>query len=141
MLAPLRLRSVRHALVIMLMILSGFIAVERAQSVINAVQHAMAIDHAAPALELAAADHGHDLSHGHDPTGGDIVPGAGDQDPAPSSHHHHSEGPQIAALISPVMAEIAVSPTAVRFTRTDTGSPQARIFGLERPPKPLSARA
>lgn len=139
MFAVLRLRSVRHALVIMLMALSALIAVERAQAVINGVQHALAIEHAGPALALAAEDHDHD--HDHDQAGGEGPAGAGDPDPAPGPHHHHSEGPQVAALISPVTVEVAVSRSAALFLRADTGSPQNRIFGLERPPKPLSDRA
>lgn len=138
MLASLRLRSVRHALVIMLMILSAFIAVERAQAVINGVQHALAIDHAAPALELASADHDHDLDH--DQAGEEGLMGPGDQDHAPGPHHHHSEGPQIAAMISPATVDVAVSRSEALFLRAETGSPQSRIFGLERPPKSLSDR-
>jgi len=137
MLASLRLKSVRHALVIMLMILSALVVVERARAVTNNVQHALAIDHAPPALELAAADHDHD----HDQAGGDGSTEARDQDQAPGAHHHHSEGPQVAAQISPVTVEVAVSRSAALFRPADTGSPQSRIFGLERPPKTLSERA
>jgi len=137
MLASLRLRFVRHALVIMLMILSAFVVVERAQSVVNGVQHALAIEHAAPALELAAADHDHE----HDQAGEAGFADTGDQDQAPGPHHHHSEGPQIAALISPVVVEGAATRSEAVFGRADTGSPQSRIFGLERPPKTLSERA
>lgn len=141
MLASLRLRSVRHALVIVLMILSAFVVMERAQAVTNDIQHALAIDHAPPALALAAAGHDHD--HDHDQAGGDGPMDAGDQDEAqaPGAHHHHSEGPQIAAQISPVTIEVAVSRSAALFRHADTGSPQGRIFGLERPPKTLSERA
>lgn len=139
MLASLRLRTVRHALVIMLVILSGYIAMERAQAVIDGVQHALAIDHDAPALQLAAADHDHDHDTGQN---GDVgVTETGDQDQAPGAHHHHSEGPQFAAQISPVTIEIAGSGSEALFLLADTGSPQSRIFGLERPPKALSARA
>lgn len=137
MLASLRLKSVRHALVIMLMILSAFVVVERARAVTNGVQHALAIDHDAPALELAAADHDHD----HGQAGEVGVPDAVDQDQAPGAHHHHSEGPQVAAQISPVTMEVAVSRSAAVFRPADRGSPQSRIFGLERPPKTLSERA
>lgn len=139
MLASLRLRSVRRALVIMLMILSAAIVVERAQAVTNGAQHALAIDHAAPAMELAAADHGHD--HDHDRSGNGGVTAAGDPDQAPGPHHHHSEGPQVAALISPVIVEVTASRDAAPFLRTETGTEQSRIFGLERPPKALSDRA
>ena len=139
MLASLRLRTVRHALVIMLMILSAFIAMERAQAVIDGVQHALAIDHDAPALQLAAADHDHD--HDHRPAGEVGVTETGDQDQAPGAHHHHSEGPQFAAQISPVTIEVAGSGSEAPFRRADIGSPQSRIFGLERPPKTLSERA
>jgi len=139
MLASLRLRSVRNALVIMLMVLSGVVAVQRAQAVVNGVQHGLAIEHAAPVLELAAADHHHelDLDHG----AGNGLSESGDKDHAPGPHHHHSEGPQVAALTSPPTVEIAVSRSEALFIRADTGSPQSRIFGLERPPKALSHRA
>ena len=141
MLASLRLRSVRRALVIMLMILSAAIVMERAQAVTNGVQHALAIDHAAPAMTLAGADHDHHHDHDHDKAGDDSSTGAGDLDPAPGPHHHHSEGPQVAALFSPVTVEVAVSDAVALFMRVDAGSPQSRIFGLERPPKALSERA
>lgn len=138
MLASLRLKSVRHALIIMLMILSAFVVVERAQAVTNNVQHALAIDHAPPALELAAADHGHDQAGGDGSTDARDQDQDQDQDQAPGAHHHHSEGPQVAAQISPVTMEVAVSRSAALFRPADMGSPQSRIFGLERPPKTLS---
>lgn len=139
MLASLRLRSVRHALVIMLMILSGLIAVERAQSVINTVQHALAIDHGPPTFELAVSDHDHDRDH--DERGGsDGAIGAADRDQGPGPHHHHSEGPQVAALTSPVTVETLVSLSDAAFAQATSGSPQSRIFGLDRPPKALSIR-
>lgn len=143
MLASLRLTAVRRALVIMLMILSGFIAVQRAQSVVNGIEHALAIEHAAPALELASADHDHDLDHDddHDRADGDGLAGAAGQDPSPGPHHHHSEAPQLAALVAPVTVEVSVSRSAALFMLAETGSPQSRIFGLERPPKALSDRA
>lgn len=139
MFASLRLKSVRPALVVMLMVLMGVVAVQRVQSVINGVQHGLAIDHAAPILELAASDHGHahDLNHDGDDGRSDV----GDKDHAPGPHHHHSEVPQVAALTSPPTVEIAVSRSEALFMRADTGSPQSRIFGLERPPKALSHRA
>jgi hypothetical protein len=139
MLASLRLKSVRHALVIMLMILSALVVVERAQAVTNSVQHGLAIDHAAPVLELVVADHDHDDEHGRLTDDGSSA--TGENDPAPGPHHHHSEGPQVAALTSPVTLVIAVSRSEALFLREDTGSPQSRIFGLERPPKTLSERA
>ena len=139
MLASLRLKSVRHALVIMLMILSALVVVERAAAVINGVQHGLAVDHVAPVLEMVAADHDHD--HEHDPPTDDGSSTVGDKDHAPGAHHHHSEGPQVAALVSPLTVNIAVSRSEAMFMRADTGSPQSRIFGLERPPKTLSERA
>lgn len=139
MLASLRLRSVRRALVIMLMVLSAAIVMERAQAVTNAVQHALAVDHAAPAMALAGAEH--DDHHDHHPSGDDGSTGADDPDQAPGPHHHHSEGPQVAALFSPVIVEVAVSDAVALFMRADIGSPQSRVFGLERPPKTLSERA
>ena len=139
MLASLRLRSVRHALVIMLVILSALVAVERAQAVINSLQHSLAIDHAAPAVELAVAAHEHDHEHDHG-VGGDPA-AVEDPDHGPAQHHHHSEGPQVAALISPATVEVAVSGSAALFVRPDSGSPQSRIFGLERPPKTRLERA
>lgn len=141
MLASLRLRSVRHALVIMLMILSGLVVVERAQAVINGVQHALAIDHVSPLLELAAADHDHDDSHGHGQASATGSADAGDEDQGPGPHHHHSEGPQVAALTSPLVVEVARARSEALFIPADAGSPQSRIFGLERPPKTLSERA
>jgi hypothetical protein len=139
MLASLRLKSVRHALVIMLMILSALVVVERAQAVTNGVQHGLAIDHAAPVLEVVVADQDHDHEHG--PATDDGSSTTGDNDQAPGPHHHHSEGPQVAALVSPLTLNIAVSRSEAMFMRADTGSPQSRIFGLERPPKTLSERA
>lgn len=139
MLASLRLRSVRHALVIMLMILSGAIAVERAQAVVNRVQHALAIDHAAPTLHMVSEDHDHDQHH--DQAGDDGPAGAGDPDPAPGPHHHHSDGPQIAALTSPAILNVALSRFETPFPAADPGSPQSCIFGLERPPKALGHQA
>lgn len=140
MLASLRLSTVRHALVIVLLTLSAFIAVERAHAIINGVQHALAIEHAAPGLELALANH--DDGHDHAPTVGDASTGGDDQDRAPGpQHHHHSEGPQIAAVMSAVTVEAAMSRSEARFRLTDSGSPQSRIFGLDRPPKSLSDRA
>lgn len=140
MLASLRLQAVRNALVIILVILSALVAVERAQAVVNVVQHSLAIDHPAPAIELAVAAHAHEHDHEPDHGAGDD-PTVEDPDHAPAQHHHHSEGPQIAALTSPVTLDVAASRSADLFMRTDTGSPQSRIFGLERPPKTLLERA
>ncbi|MBL8556217.1 MAG: hypothetical protein JNL41_18210 [Phenylobacterium sp.] len=137
MLASLRLSSVRNALVIVLVALSAFMAVQRAQAVIDVVQHALAIDHAAPAMELAVVDHDHDV----DPPGADDPQGGAERDHAPGTHHHHSEGPQFAAMTASVTVEIAVSRSQAAFRRADAGSPQSRIFGLERPPKALERQA
>lgn len=149
MLASLRLRFVRHALVIMLMILSAIVAVQRAQTVVNGVEHALAIEHvaptSAPVLALAAADHDHDDAAPHDAAAHDAgerdAAGTGGQDHAPGPHHHHSENSQVAALISPVTVEAAVSRSDAKFALADSGSPQSRIFGLERPPKALGDQA
>lgn len=135
MLASLRLSSVRHALVIMLMILSALVAVERAQAVINSVQHALAIEHGAATIDLAATDNHHQSA-----TDGGFTD-AGDRDHAPGPHHHHSEGPQLAAMDSPLTVDIAISRSDALFVLAETGSPQSRIFGLERPPKTLGERA
>lgn len=139
MLALTRLRTVRHALVIMLMILSAFIAVERAQSVVNGVQHALAIAHDAPNLAFAAIDDDHDHDHGQ--ASATVATEAGDQDQTPGAHHHHLEGPQVAALTSPLVIKAAASAAADLFMRQDTGSPQSRVIGLERPPKALVDQA
>lgn len=140
MLASLRLRSVRNALVIMLMILSALVAGQRVQAVIDGIQHGLAIDHAATALELASGDFEHGYEHAHE-RADDHGGGAADDDGGPAPHHHHSEGPQIAALTSAPVVEIAVSRADAGFTLADTGAPLSRIFDLERPPKALDAQA
>lgn len=141
--SPLSLRSMRHALVIVLVILSALVVVERGQAMVSAAHHALMIDHTAPVLELAAANHDHHYDHHPDHDHGplDALADSGDNDPKPGPHHHHSEGPQVAALTSPVTIDVAVSDSAAIFMRTDTGSPQSRVIGLERPPKALSDRA
>lgn len=139
MLASLRLTPVRHALVIFLMALCALIAVERAQAAINGVQHGLAIEHGPSALELASDDHEHD--HDHAPPGDDDPAAVAATDQMPGPHHHHSEGPQIAALMSPTTLDVAVSRSDAVFIWADTGSPQSRIFGLDRPPKALSRHA
>jgi hypothetical protein len=133
----------RHALVIALVILSALVVVERGQAMVSAAHHALMIDRAAPVLELAAANHDHHYDHhpDHHDWPLDALADSGDNDPAPGPHHHHSEGPQVAALTSPAMIVVAVSDSAALFISADTGSPQSRIFGLERPPKALIERA
>jgi hypothetical protein len=133
----------RHALVIMLVILSALAAVERGQAMVIAVQHSLMIDHTAPVLELAAANHDHHHDHHLNSDDGQFggVADEGDSDQAPGPHHHHSEGPQVGAPISPVTIDVAVSDSAAIFMCANTGSAQSRIFDLERPPKTLSDRA
>ncbi len=136
MLAILRLGCVRSALVIMMMILSALVAVERAQSVINSVQHALAIEHTAP-LAQASADHAdhHDDDHDHDRAAQAEALAGDEPDHAPGPHHHHSDAPQIAALTSPMTLEAVTSRAEAGFRLSDTGAPMSRIFGLDRPPK------
>jgi len=139
MLASLRLKSVRQTLVIILMILSAFVVVERVQTVLNGIQHGLGIEHSAPMIDVA--DVGHDHDHDLDRFGDDGTGSPGDNDHMPGAHHHHSEGPQVAALPASVSADTVGAPLDIRILRADLGSPQRRIFGLERPPKALVDRA
>lgn len=149
MLATLRFSPVRLVLVIMLMILSTVVVVERAQAVINSVQHALSIDHAAPAFDVAAADHDHDHNHeaddggdgAHAPATGDGAAGGGERDHAPGPHHQHAEGPQVAALTSPVTVQATHSRSEAPVRLANSGSPRFRVIGFDRPPKALDPRA
>lgn len=149
MLATLRLSPVRLVLVIMLMILSTVVVVERAQAVINGVQHALSIEHAAPVFDVAAIDHAHDHDHegdaavdgDHDPVAGDGAAGGADRDHAPGPHHQHAEGPQVAALTSPVTIQVTHSRSEAPVRLANSGSPRFRVIGFERPPKALDPRA
>lgn len=136
MLSALRITAVRGLLVIFLMALSTIVAVERAQAVINDLQHELAIEHSDPALELAAADDHHDHAAVHDHDHEDRVPDGDRDDGAPGPHHHHhAEGPQVAALSTPALGSVCLTRSEAVFARVDTGSPRSLVFGLERPPK------
>ena len=137
MLSALRATAVRRLLVIFLMAMSTVVAVERAQAVINGVQHELAIEHSDPALELAAAGDGHDDpagAHHHD----DGSPEGDDGDGGPAPHHHHAEGPQVADLSTPALGSVALTRSEAVFAQRDGGSSRSLVFGLERPPKPQS---
>ena len=138
MLSALRVTAARGLLVILLMALSTIVAVERAQAVINDIQHELAIEHSDPALELAAADDHHDQAAAHDHDHEDGVPDGDRDDGAPGPHHHHAEGPQVAALSTPALGSVSLTRSEAVFARVDTGSPRSLVFGLERPPKSQS---
>lgn len=139
MLAALRLTSVRHALVIVLMILSALAAVERVHAVLNELEHGLGVAHASPMAQLAADAADHDFYHA--PAAADPSPDLGEAEHAPGPHHHHSEGPQVAPVLASFTVDVIGAPSDAVFARSDTRSPQSLIFGLERPPKALEAQA
>lgn len=137
MLSPLRLTAVRRVLVIFLMAISTVVAVQRAQAVINSVQHELAIEHSHPVQELAGGDvhddHGASLHHDDQGQGSDRSDGA------PGPHHHHAEAPQVADLSTPAFDRVALSRSDADFPHAETRFPRSLVFGLERPPKASSS--
>ncbi len=138
----LRHRIVRQALAMLLLALCAVVSVQRAQVVVNDVQHGLAIDHTAPALELASAvddHHGsgpHDDHHDQAPA---AAADAGDDGKPAGPHHHHAEGPQVAALPTQVPERVLQGRAESLAMASDQGAPRVLIFGLERPPKALGA--
>lgn len=140
MLPALRVTAIRRMLVIFLMAISTVVAVERAQAVINGIQHELGIAHSDPVLELVAAGDGHDGHDGlrpvqHDDDG---APDSDDGERGPAPHHHHAEGPQVADLSTPTLVSVALTRSEAVFAQRDGGSSRSLVFGLERPPKTQS---
>lgn len=132
-----RLVSVRNALVIILMVLSAVVAVQRSQSMINDIQHGLSIDHPAPVSEFASAADDHDSNH--DRADQDEDGRSGDHDPG--SHHHHAEGPQVAHVLTATLEPFVQLRSADVFAQANDGAPRSLTFGLKRPPKARSNAA
>lgn len=138
MLAGLHCRM-RTILAMCCMALTTVLAAQGAITTVDRTQHALNIDHAPTAMAGAVHyDHDDDHAHVHASAAADSDLSHSDDEDGQPSHHHATEGPQLATLSVTRLAEVVLVRAAMPPTRRSDGSVLFVGARLERPPKTAS---
>lgn len=129
----------RTILAMCCMALTTVLAAQGAITTVDQAQHALNIDHAPTAM--AGAVHyvpDDDHADAHALVTADSDPAHPDDEDRRPTHHHATEGPQLATLSVARLAEVVLVRAAMPPAPRSDGSVLLVGTRLERPPKPFS---
>lgn len=132
----LRTTTLRTFLAMLCVALTAVLVAQSAIAIVNQVQHSQMADH--PAVAFGGVVHfendDHDDHHqlGHDAP---QISAADDLSTDGASHHHHGDGPQIAAMPREDATSIILAQALSLRGPSDAPPSSGMILGLDRPPR------